>query len=250
MFDFEHLRRPVAALLIVTLFTFLHGGAALAVARDVIQRNSISGQQAIDSIRRETRPRMESRMGNSVDAATGAFILDIPLVSVEGGRSLDFDLHYNSLLTQNRGLLGYGWSTQYDAWIDGNPTGVMTVHWDQERKNDFQYAGPSQDFTPLDEAARYDRLFRRYDDNWRLVRQDGSVYEFNSSDGSLLRIGNKVQQYLVPHYFNGRLNWIEEPISGRRLDLWYSFGGLVETVQDSSISRRSVSITSPTDPVT
>ncbi|MFZ0430190.1 MAG: proprotein convertase P-domain-containing protein, partial [Acidobacteriota bacterium] len=233
MIGFSRFRRSVAALLVVTLLTVLHCSQALAVAGQYLRQSSITGLQAVDSIRRETRPRLESRMGNSVDTATGAFILDIPFVSVEGGRSLDFDLHYNSLLTQNRGLVGYGWSSQYDAWIDGNPTGVMTVHWDQERENSFQYAGPSQDFTPLDEAVRYDLLLRRPDNDWRLLRPDGRVYEFSASDGSLLRIGNKVEQYLVPHYYNGRLNWVEEPISGRRIDFTYTSNGLIETIQDS-----------------
>lgn len=226
-------RRSVAALLIITILVVLHGGQALAVTGQYLRRSSITGKQAVESISRETRPRMDSRIGNSVDAGTGAFILDVPLVSVEGGRKLDFSLYYNSLLTQDRGLLGYGWSNEYEAFIDGDPNGVMTVHWDPNRKNSFQYAGPSQDFAPLDEAIRYDRLFRRPDNNWRLVLQDGSVYEFSASDGHLLRIGNKVEQYLVPHYFNGQLSWVEEPISGRRIDFSYTSAGLLETIQDS-----------------
>ncbi|MEJ2147451.1 MAG: proprotein convertase P-domain-containing protein [Acidobacteriota bacterium] len=234
MRETSRFRRSVAALLTVTILVVFHGSQALAVTGQYLRQTSITGNQAIESIRRETRPRMESRMGNSVDTATGAFILDIPFVSVTGGRSLDFNLHYNSLLTQNRGLMGYGWTTPFEAFLEGNTTGAVTVHWDQSQENRFQYAGPNQDFTPLDEAVRYDRLFRRPDNDWRLIRQDGSVYEFSAADGSLLRMGNKVEQYLVPHYFNGRMTSVEEPISGRRLYFYYTFGGLLETIQDST----------------
>lgn len=231
--DFERIGRTTAVISILAILQSFHLVEALAAAGQILNQTSISGEVAVEQIRRETRPRLESRMGNSVDTGTGAFILDMPLVSVEGGRSLDFKLHYNSLLTGVRGRVGYGWSHDFEAFLEQEPGGLVTVHWDRNRRNSFRFRDSSSEYEPLDEAVLYDRLFRQTDDDWRLIRKDGTVYEF-SPDGELKRIGNKVLQYLEPGYFRGEMYKVEEPISDKRLDFFYSFDGLIETIQDSS----------------
>ncbi len=64
---------------------------------------------------------MESLIGNSIDTGTGAFLQGKRIVSIQGGRNLDFALYYNSLLSQTRGPVGFGWSHNCEATIEGNP---------------------------------------------------------------------------------------------------------------------------------
>lgn len=50
-------------------------------------------------VQQDTRPRLESRAAHSVDTATGAFVLDVNIASLQGGLiPLDFDLHSNSMI--------------------------------------------------------------------------------------------------------------------------------------------------------
>ena len=52
-----------------------------------------------EDISRDNRPRLESRAGHSVDTATGAFVLDVNVASLQGGRiPLEFNLEHNSML--------------------------------------------------------------------------------------------------------------------------------------------------------
>ena len=65
-------------------------------------------EDAVHVVRRLNAPRLDSRAGNSVDTATGAFILERVVMTVTGGRTLDFPIHYNSRLTAAESDLGYG----------------------------------------------------------------------------------------------------------------------------------------------
>ncbi len=80
---------------------------------------------------------------------------------------------------------------------------------------------------------RYDQLVRNSDGSWRLVRQDGTRYEFTSS-GQLSRIGNKVYQYLEVQRSNGLPSTINEPIASRKLYLHYTRDGsrMIQSVSD------------------
>lgn len=225
--------KAIALCLILTTSNCLLLAEAVASIPTPAPQVEPTGQQGLAAIRRETRPRQESRLGNSVDAATGAFVLEQPILMLQGIRTLEFNLTYNSLLTNRKGPMGFGWSHNFEAFVEGDPNGIITVHWDQNRENSFAFVSENEPYQPLDEAVLYDRIFRRVSgDGWRMVRLNGDVYEFNE-DGTLDRVGNKVLQYLEPAYFNGRLNGVREPVSGQRIDFYYNLNGLLETIVDS-----------------
>lgn len=105
------MRRPKAFLVI----------AAILVS--AIHARSQTGTASTDSISRENRARAESYAGNSVDTGTGAFVMERTAISVQGIRTLDFNLSYNSLLTSVRGAMGFGWSHNFEAFITEDPRG-------------------------------------------------------------------------------------------------------------------------------
>jgi hypothetical protein len=47
---------------------------------------------------------------------------------VQGGREVGVTLQYNSLLTQDQGRLGFGWSHEYEALIEGEANDVVTAY--------------------------------------------------------------------------------------------------------------------------
>lgn len=187
-----------------------------------------------ETVRSETKLQVESFAGNGVDTSTGAFVQTLNVLSLDGGRDLGFNLHYNSRLTDRDGALGYGWSHEYEAYVDGDPNGVMTVHWDINRQNSFQFVSEGQPYTSLDEDVRYD-TFEAYSIGgaaWRVTRMDGTQYEF-LGDGKLHRVGNKVKQFLELSYQNDKVTEIEEPITGYRILVLYNDDDRIATLTDN-----------------
>ena len=188
------------------------------------------------TVSRLNRPRGDSIIGNGVDAGTGAFLFARQLLAVKGNRTLDFPVTYNSMLAQTRGTLGFGWSHPYEARISGDPSSTVTVHWDAQRLNSFSFAGTGNPYQPLDEAVLYDRLTRNTAGTWRLVRHDGTIYDFEAN-GRLRQLGNKIFQFLEMGYdSSGRLASIREPVANRLLTLSYQNTGsnLLESVRDGA----------------
>lgn len=174
----------------------------------------LTGQGAFERIRALNLPRSESFAANGVDSGTGAFTMESTVFSVDGGRPVPITLRYNSLLTQGAGHFSPGWAHDYEAFISGNPSGVVNVNLDATRRIRFQASGGN--YTAIDEAGRYDRLTRT-NNVFTYVRRDGSIYEFDSSN-RLKRLGNKVKQFLEFRYNEfDELIEIKEAIANRIL---------------------------------
>jgi RHS repeat-associated protein len=212
-----------AAAVIVLLFS----GSAFA---------QMTGERAAETISRLNQIRGDSIAGSAVDTGTGAFLHERPILSVQGLRSLDFSIQYNSLLTQQRGALGYGWTHAFEASIDGNPQGIVRVFWDSGRKNSFRFVQTGQPYEPVDEAVRYDTLRRNTNGSWTLTTLDGTIYEFYSN-GRLNRIGNKIFQFLDTHDDDSgtRVESVREPAGSRMIFFHYERqgSGLLQSVTDA-----------------
>ncbi len=221
-----------AVALVLANMTVLFMTSGSAMARQTTPP-SIAGDNAAASISRQTGERSDSRIGNNLDTGTGAFIQENQIVTIQGGRSLDFNLYYNSILSKARGPMGFGWSHNYEASLEGNPQGTMTVHWDRSRKNSFRFASADSSFHGDDEAVRYDDLIRNANGTWQLTRQDGTVYEFEAN-GDLRAIRNKVGQRLEMQRTFTVLTSIREPIASRTIYLNYTSDGrgLLREIRD------------------
>ena len=206
----------------------LHLWLALAVIPTVGAQ--LTGVVAADAVSRETRPRTDSIIGYGIDTGTGAFALRQETLTLQGVRPIGFSLSYNSLLIQNSGALGPGWSHDYEARLEGDPNDVVTVFWDANHKNRFRFAGNGQRYEPLDESSRYDRLTRT-GNNWRLVRIDGTQFDFNQ-DGDLTEIRNRKRQPITIGRRDGQVRDVTEA-SGKRVSLFYS-GNRVSHLADNA----------------
>jgi RHS repeat-associated protein len=221
-------RIPFALYILVLCF-----GALGATARA-----QISGAQAADAITRLNQLRDGSIVANSVDTGTGSFSMEATVLSVNGARPLDFRLLYDSIgipafIVASPRDLGAGWTHPYAARIEGDPLSIVTVYWDDNRRNTFSFEGGG--YVPREEAIQYDRLTRQPDNTWRLVRPDGSDYRFDI-DGRLTSIGNKIGQRIdVRHDDLGRIYRIVEPASNKGIDLAYG----------DATARRIKSLTDP-----
>jgi hypothetical protein len=118
---------------VAALFTLL----VLGVLAGPLQAQ-MTGFAAAEAISRENRARADS-IAESVDTGTGAFIFESSVMSVLGRRDVIVDLAFNSLLTAANSPLGPGWSHPFLAHLEGDPNGVVTVYWDPNQKNSFQF---------------------------------------------------------------------------------------------------------------
>jgi hypothetical protein len=176
----------------------------------------LTGFAAADKLSRENRPRVDSFAGNGIDTGTGAFVTIQNLLLLRGILPLSVTLAYNSLLTAETGVLGRGWSHEFEAYLDGDPTGVVTVHWDVNRKNSFRYSGGIR-YEPIDESIIQDG------NHWVLTLLDGTVYSFDS-DGFLEFIQNRVGQKIAAIRNGGQLRVVREP-SGKQIEFHYNEAG-------------------------
>ena len=206
--------------------------APLLLACAAVLSAQRTGLPAAEAISRLTASRAESITGNSVDTGTGGFSLEATALQVQGGRSLAFILVYDSIKTP--GSTGQ-WTHNYTARIQGQPGGPVTVHWDDHRSNRFGFSGGV--YRPLDESNRYDRIeavngaIGCSQCAWRVTREDGTRLQFDAQ-GTLLRIGNKINQFLDVEKTDGRLTRVIEPISSRTLDFTYGPGNRIQYVSD------------------
>jgi RHS repeat-associated protein len=207
------LRRILLALLPLVLFP-----GAVAQAQ-------ITGSAAADAITRLNKVRDASIVANSVDTGTGAFSMQATVLSVNGARPLSFPLLFDSIeipafIVGRPRDLGAGWTHPYAAQIQGNPNSVITVYWDDNRRNTFDFDGSS--YVPREEAVRHDRLTHQSDDTWRLVRPDGTEYRFDAN-GRLTSLANKIgQKVQVDHDGTGRISRILEPASNKQITFQYA----------------------------
>ena len=181
----------------------------------------VTGVGAATEIRRENRLRTESLVAVGVDTGTGAFISEQTLLDLPGLTPLNFTLVYNSLLTDRTGVLGPAWSHQFEAFLDGDPEGVVVVHWDATTENRFLFQDGS--YEPMEASNRYD-LLTQQGSEWRLRLLDGTEYRFDD-EGRLTRFANKINQRFNFTYTDEILTKVVEPFSQREINLFYTGGG-------------------------
>ena len=212
----------------LTPFRLSAGLSALILAYGLALPATLSAQQtglaAATDVARENRLRSESLIANAVDVGTGAFVYEQSLMTLPGLRPLDLTISHNSLLTGRRGVLGPGWTHQYEAFIDPAPSGIVTVHWNALTQNRFDFDG---EFVGLEPASQYDQLTRDGAE-WNVTTLDGTKYEFNA-EGRLARVSNKVNQGLDLTYVDDLLRKVREPFSDREIEFFYNGGDCIES---------------------
>lgn len=94
-------------------------GDNLGVEVSVKAINShISKYIVVGGMRMEDEGDFDELMGDPIDMTTGAFLQELNTISLNGGNAISFDLHYNSMLAEYKGEAGYGWSHDYEQWIE------------------------------------------------------------------------------------------------------------------------------------
>lgn len=197
-----------------------------------ISASAISGIGAIDQYKTidcTDRP-CASYVGDPIDTASGAQIINHSLLSARGARLLSFDVTYNSLLL-NQGPLGKGWGHNFETYLEQLAGGNVKIHWNATRENTFINDGTGN-FSATERAILFDTLVNNPDGTYTLTHQDQSVYQFDVQ-GKLVEHKNRNGQSLTITYdAAGLLQTITEPVSERSLSIHYNANGLIDQVTD------------------
>ncbi|MDO4945468.1 MAG: polymorphic toxin-type HINT domain-containing protein [Ruminococcus sp.] len=175
---------------------------------------------------------VDNSWADPVDMTTGAYTDQVPAMSVTGESPLTLNLNYNSLNASERGQLGYGWSHDFEAYLDVKDT-VINVHWN-----------------PTDYSSFVDERSATRNVNGEII--DGQKYVFDS-DGKLIQIIQPNEKTATLEHI-GNTTVITEDVSGAKLVLNYNDSGLLTSVGDgngriTSITYENDLIKSVTNPL-
>ena len=217
---------------------------------------------------------VDNSWADPVDMTTGAYTDQVPAMSVTGESPLTLNLNYNSLNASEKGQLGYGWSHDFEAYLDVKST-VINVHWNptayssfvDERSATRNVNGEIIDgrlvlHKPNDTGVKnyvcissgMSEYFMSRDENniYTLEIPDGQKYVFDS-DGKLIQIIQPNEKTVTLKHI-GNTTVITEDVSGAKLVLNYNDSGLLTSVGDgngriTSITYENDLIKSVTNPL-
>ena len=217
---------------------------------------------------------VDNSWADPVDMTTGAYTDQVPAMSVTGESPLTLNLNYNSLNACEKGQLGYGWSHDFEAYLDVKST-VINVHWNptayssfvDERSATRNVNGEIIDgrlvlHKPNDTGVKnyvcissgMSEYFMSRDENniYTLEIPDGQKYVFDS-DGKLIQIIQPNEKTVTLEHI-GNTTVITEDVSGAKFVLNYNDSGLLTSVGDgngriTSITYENDLIKSVTNPL-
>lgn len=165
-----------------------------------------------------------------IDSATGAHVLQYPLLSLNSPQEFIFNAEYNSLLL-NEGPMGKGWGHNFETRLVADTSGEAVICWTANRQNKFVDNGNGE-FSSTDLAVRLDKLYRSNDGTYTLYRDNGNTYFFNST-GLLCCRQDKHGRPIDLSYNNNQLVQVTDRITQHSINLEYNSEGLICKVYDN-----------------
>ena len=159
------------------------------------------------------------------NTATGNLSVSETDLSVPGrGPALKFTRTYNSLAASTPGPLGYGWTHNYNMFIEGSANPV--VH--QENGSTAPFIGPGTPGSAYSHDPRVlAELYRNLDGTYVFTHTQGLTRYFFDVQGKLTEIRDRNNYSTTLSYNgNGQLQTVTDP-EGRNLTFAYACGLLI-----------------------
>lgn len=179
-------------------------------------------------------------IGDPIDVSTGAFTQKINALNVQGITMLALDASYNSLLVEDAGEMGYGFTHSYEQYIEKEQGGKFDLHLNQHSYiafhsqealdnviygvktvkgivlDDVEYHG---DFVPDSGAIRGWESKKNKDGSYEIVDSAGITSKFDSN-GKLIKVIQKDGKSVSVKTTEDK-RVITDDLSGETLTLWY-----------------------------
>ncbi|SFS02769.1 fibronectin type III domain-containing protein [Anaeromicropila populeti] len=187
-----------------------------------------------------------------VDYSTGAYLDSYEALALQGLTTISLDLEYNSMITDNKGQLGYGWSHNYETFLK-EKDGMVELYWSPSSNITFipenainrTVHGVIIDSTIMLEEADAEgavtfgcisagmskyKLERSESGTYTLYGPNRDVFQFNQ-DGKLTKITDAQNRSVLFEQLEQQ-TIVTEPVSGKRLIMNYNSQGLITEVSD------------------
>ena len=232
---------------------------------NVVQGNSLGVEVTVQPMKSHmTKTRiMEIQtgffFGDPIDISTGAFSDNYDVLSVQGVNKLDYSLSYNSLLTDIKGRIGYGWYSNFDTHIEeeGGQIKYYTTpstyayFMNEDTYNGVLYGKIQGDDIILDttyqpeEVTYVSKSYGMKD--YKIVKNSDGTYTVTSPTSSTLKYdteGRLISMTLdngnrITLSYNDGQTIIKDIVSDKKLKVNYNENGLVTSVEDE-YGRRTI----------
>ena len=197
---------------------------------------------------------VQDTWADPVDMTTGAFTDSLTALSVTGDSVLSFDLNYNSLNSGESGQLGFGWSHDFEIYLDVTANNI-NVHWSQSNYATFvsenlvlrNVDGTISNneivlHTVNDTGAKNYIPISTGLDGYKLSRDDNGIYTLTAPGGArnvfdetgkLIKIiAANGKSTNLEHIGNSTV--ISDEITGAKIILNYNDAGHVTSVTDGT----------------
>ncbi|MDE5780656.1 MAG: PKD domain-containing protein [Lachnospiraceae bacterium] len=194
-----------------------------------------------------------SYYGDPVDVTRGAFTDSKELMALNGFSTLSLDLEYDSgsRYTQSKGEVGYGWSTNYESYIEEH-NGIITFHPSpsesavfiskkaiDENKKPFRY---NEEIVYEDETYgeylcenkdMYDYTLTKNQDGTYIIYAPSKERYYYNESGKLTEIMDSSGRCVSLSYgMNQKI--VTDDVSGMRMKLNYNTQGLLTSIEDDN----------------
>lgn len=159
-------------------------------------------------------------LGDPIDSSSGSHEINKTLLTENGAVPLTFEAGYDSSLLKE-GIMGKGWTTNYESYVEKSTDGRLIVHWDSNHENAFESESTSRSqdekiYYAQDKQLRGEQLRINSDGTYKLIRKNGSTWYFNDK-GYVSKITDKDGfSILVGYDSSNKIHDITEPVSGEK----------------------------------
>jgi len=169
--------------------------------------------------------------GEPVNTSTGNYYsTSADLVLPGNGPEMAFRRTYNSLASEWRSALGYGWTHEYNLGLRFDPEGAITVVYPSGRQETFAASETAGFVAP---PGVTDRLVPGFDGTYELVRLDRTADRFGATGQLESRVDKFGNTLAFSYDYLGRLDYLEGS-GGRYFDLDYDEQGNLVVVSDNA----------------
>ena len=190
-----------------------------------------------------------------VDVTSGNYQDDVEVMNIVGGQTVGYDLSYSSGNVEFDGENGFGWSNEYEIYIEQqngglklhtSPSGTVTFLKKETDEHIIYVVENEEGEWELDSEADYSigeyncktdglgefKIVRNQDLTYTLYYPGGLIKNFNA-DGKLTKIVSPEKQTISVSYEDNN-TIIKEDISGKTITAVHDENGLVTEVYDSA----------------
>ncbi|MER1998698.1 MAG: RHS repeat-associated core domain-containing protein [Lysinibacillus sp.] len=202
-----------------------------ALTNPEAHKDMISGLPAADKygIALRSEIAIYSHFSDPIDTASGAQVLDLPLVTLKGARELALQMSYNSLLL-NDTMFGKAWYHNFSTRLELKSEDELIVHWTPYQLENFKKKS---------ENVYEGKTASIIKENGQFIVKTKKLeqYIFNSKGQLIEQLDAQRKTLQLTYNEKNQLIKISDPLSDVYVEFMYDVNNNISNINDSSNRR-------------